>query len=172
MEQKALESRSSYTSPSSTFHYVASGVAQPCGRGPTSEMISRWLDHTSLMASGVPMPAPLGSPHGPNLHAIKTVQRKSGILTRSQENTQALGNTGIEGVLRRLRIRMPAPLGSPNLHAAKTVQGSGWSSSALTRSPEKTYFRKQQYRFFTIGRWKQGPRVCGDWNSGRQRQNA
>mmetsp|Transcript_2466 Transcript_2466/g.7398 ORF Transcript_2466/g.7398 Transcript_2466/m.7398 type:complete len:281 (-) Transcript_2466:945-1787(-) len=29
-------------------------------------MISRWHDHTSLMASGVPMPAPRGSPAGPN----------------------------------------------------------------------------------------------------------
>lgn len=29
-------------------------------------IISRWHDHTIRMASGVPMPAPRGSPAGPN----------------------------------------------------------------------------------------------------------
>lgn len=36
------------------------------GSGPQSVMTSLWHDHTSLMASGVPMPAPRGSPAGPN----------------------------------------------------------------------------------------------------------
>ncbi len=45
-------------------HVVARVAA--AGTGPTSEMISRWHDHTSRMASGVPMPAPRGSPAGPN----------------------------------------------------------------------------------------------------------
>lgn len=30
-------------------------------------MISLWEDQTSFIASGVPIPAPLGSPDGPNL---------------------------------------------------------------------------------------------------------
>lgn len=38
----------------------------PLGTGPTSEIISRWVDHTSRMASGVPIPAARGSPQGPN----------------------------------------------------------------------------------------------------------
>jgi len=36
------------------------------GQGPKSWMISLWQLHTSLMASGVPMPAARGSPAGPN----------------------------------------------------------------------------------------------------------
>lgn len=39
---------------------------RPVGMGPKSWMISLWHDHTMRMASGVPMPAPLGSPAGPN----------------------------------------------------------------------------------------------------------
>ena len=46
---------------------VAEGSAQLLGTGPMSYMISLWQDQTSLMASGVPMPAPRGSPAGPNL---------------------------------------------------------------------------------------------------------
>mmetsp|Transcript_35616 Transcript_35616/g.79173 ORF Transcript_35616/g.79173 Transcript_35616/m.79173 type:complete len:216 (-) Transcript_35616:1090-1737(-) len=38
----------------------------PAGTGPKSWIISRWQDHTRRMASGVPIPAPLGSPAGPN----------------------------------------------------------------------------------------------------------
>uniref|UniRef100_A0A0A9CU93 Uncharacterized protein n=1 Tax=Arundo donax TaxID=35708 RepID=A0A0A9CU93_ARUDO len=48
------------------YFYVAEGSAQFLGRGPMSYMISLWQDQTSLMASGVPIPAPLGSPAGPN----------------------------------------------------------------------------------------------------------
>lgn len=46
---------------------VAEGSAQHLGTGPMSYMISLWQDQTSLMASGVPIPAPRGSPAGPNL---------------------------------------------------------------------------------------------------------
>jgi hypothetical protein len=46
---------------------VAEGSAQLLGTGPMSYMISLWQDQTSLMASGVPIPAPRGSPAGPNL---------------------------------------------------------------------------------------------------------
>jgi hypothetical protein len=40
--------------------------ASPTGPGPKSLMTSLWHDHTSLIASGVPIPAPRGSPAGPN----------------------------------------------------------------------------------------------------------
>ncbi|KAF5818249.1 hypothetical protein HanXRQr2_Chr02g0062831 [Helianthus annuus] len=33
-------------------------------------MTSLWHDHTSFIASGVPIPAPLGSPAGPNLDSV------------------------------------------------------------------------------------------------------
>lgn len=46
---------------------VDAGVFHPSGTGPTSYMTSLWQDHTSFIASGVPIPAPLGSPAGPNL---------------------------------------------------------------------------------------------------------
>ena len=36
------------------------------GIGPISLTISLWQVHTNLMASGEPIPAPLGSPPGPN----------------------------------------------------------------------------------------------------------
>lgn len=45
--------------------YVAFGCTHPAGT-TLSMMISRWHDHTALMASGVPMPAPRASPAGPN----------------------------------------------------------------------------------------------------------
>lgn len=47
---------------------VDGGIVQCEGNGPLSYMISLWQDHTSLIASGVPIPAPLGSPAGPNLN--------------------------------------------------------------------------------------------------------
>lgn len=47
--------------------YEGGGTSQFCGKGPISCIISLWQDQTSLIASGVPIPAPLGSPAGPNL---------------------------------------------------------------------------------------------------------
>ena len=47
--------------------YDDDGNDQDCDIGPTSWITSRWQDQTSLIASGVPMPAALGSPAGPNL---------------------------------------------------------------------------------------------------------
>lgn len=43
------------------------GISHFSGNGPTSYMTSLWQDQTSFIASGVPIPAPLGSPAGPNL---------------------------------------------------------------------------------------------------------
>jgi|MDSY01.2.fsa_nt_gb hypothetical protein len=44
----------------------ALGVRQSSATVPWSAMTSRWQDHTSWIACGVPMPAPRGSPAGPN----------------------------------------------------------------------------------------------------------
>jgi hypothetical protein len=58
--------------PPHTTRPAATPAAHDClspaagGTGPTSLMISRWQLHTRRMASGVPMPAPRGSPAGPN----------------------------------------------------------------------------------------------------------
>lgn len=46
---------------------VDGGISQFLGMGPISYIISLWQDQTSFIASGVPIPAPLGSPAGPNL---------------------------------------------------------------------------------------------------------
>ena len=59
---------SSLLADESPYFYVGEGSAQSLGTGPISYMISLWQDQTSLMASGVPIPAPLGSPAGPNLN--------------------------------------------------------------------------------------------------------
>lgn len=59
--------------PTLIFHQVADGIFQCEGNGPISYMISLWQDHTSLMASGVPIPAPLGSPAGPNLYIYQNI---------------------------------------------------------------------------------------------------
>ena len=53
--------------PRNGVAHVRAGVDQPGGVGPSSKMISRWQDHTKRMASRVPIPAPRGSPAGPNL---------------------------------------------------------------------------------------------------------
>lgn len=42
------------------------GISQCLGKGPKSYIISLWQDQTSFIASGVPIPAPRGSPAGPN----------------------------------------------------------------------------------------------------------
>ena len=47
------------------FGQVGRGCVQSVGTS-SSWTISRWQDQTILMASGVPMPAPRGSPAGPN----------------------------------------------------------------------------------------------------------
>jgi len=45
---------------------VGSGCVHPFFTGPWSVIISLWHDQTNKIASGLPIPAPLGSPHGPN----------------------------------------------------------------------------------------------------------
>jgi hypothetical protein len=46
--------------------HVGFGMVHPSLIGPISVTISLWCDHTSLIDSAVPIPAPLGSPAGPN----------------------------------------------------------------------------------------------------------
>ena len=42
------------------------GIVQSSAIGPISVTISLWWLHVYLIAYGVPIPAPLGSPLGPN----------------------------------------------------------------------------------------------------------
>ena len=49
-----------------TIFQLGLGIFQSYEIGPTSWITSRWCDHVNWIAYGVPMPAPRGSPEGPN----------------------------------------------------------------------------------------------------------
>ena len=46
-------------------NYSGFGAVHPSGRSPISLMISLWVVQVPRIASGVPIPPALGSPHGP-----------------------------------------------------------------------------------------------------------